>query len=75
MVKATSGGTTQTRERQTGGSYLSAHDHRLHFGLGTATSVDLEIRWPDGEVETFRNVTVNSRQTLQRGAGAAVASR
>ena len=59
VVKATSGGTTQTRERQTGGSYLSAHDHRLHFGLGTATSVDLEIRWPDGEVQHLEAVAAN----------------
>ena len=29
-------------------SYLSVNDRRLHFGLGTAMSVDLEVRWPNG---------------------------
>ena len=28
--------------------YLSQGDARVHFGLGTATKADVEIRWPDG---------------------------
>ena len=32
-------------------SYLSVNDRRLHFGLGTASSANLEIRWPNGERE------------------------
>jgi hypothetical protein len=40
-----------------GGSYLSAHDPRVHFGLGDATRVDrLEIRWPSGRVEARADV-------------------
>ncbi len=36
-----------------GGSYVSASDPRLVFGLGQATKVDrLVIRWPSGLVET-----------------------
>lgn len=31
------------------GSFLSAHDPRVHFGLGTDASVDrVEVFWPDG---------------------------
>jgi hypothetical protein len=33
----------------TAGSYLSASDKRVHFGLGAATTaVSIEIRWPSG---------------------------
>lgn len=34
------GGTTQTDEVHSGGSYFSQNDLRLHFGLGTATKID-----------------------------------
>jgi hypothetical protein len=35
------------RQATTGGSYLSASDPRIHFGLGTLTTVDrVEVRWP-----------------------------
>jgi hypothetical protein len=44
-----------------GGSYISAHDLRAHFGVGEATRVDrLEVRWPSGKVETRSNVPVNT---------------
>ncbi|MFP6740741.1 MAG: CRTAC1 family protein [Alphaproteobacteria bacterium] len=59
VVKATFAATTQIRERQSGGSYLSSHDPRLHFGLGTATHVDLEIRWPDGQLQHLSAVAAN----------------
>jgi hypothetical protein len=44
-----------------GGSYLSASDRRLHFGLGTAAQVDrLEVHWPSGKTETRQNCPVNT---------------
>ena len=40
------------RHRKGGGSYLSASDPRLHFGVGSALKVDqVEIRWPSGRVQ------------------------
>jgi len=37
--------------------YLSAGDPRLNFGLGQSDHADsIEIRWPDGQVEQFKNV-------------------
>ena len=37
--------------------YLSAQDPRLNFGLGNADHADsIEIRWPDRQEETFKNV-------------------
>jgi hypothetical protein len=40
------------RHRKGGGSYLSASDPRLHFGIGSALKVDqVEINWPSGRVQ------------------------
>ncbi|MFM1822079.1 MAG: hypothetical protein RI967_345 [Planctomycetota bacterium] len=48
------GGKEQRGWIHAGASYASSGDPRLHFGLGDATTVDsVEIRWPDGRVETM----------------------
>jgi hypothetical protein len=44
----------------TSGSYLSAHDKRVHFGMGRERQVKLlEIRWPSGVVQSWKNVAAN----------------
>ena len=44
----------------TAGSYLSAHDKRVHFGLGRDRQVKLiEVRWPSGLLQTWKNVAAN----------------
>lgn len=59
-VEVRSGGRTQIRECRTDGSYLSAHDPRVHFGLGTATTVEeVRIRWPSGIRQTLKGVRGN----------------
>ena len=41
----------------TSGSYLSANDKRVHFGLGSEVRADLmEIRWPSGIVQQIRDL-------------------
>ena len=49
----------QVREVQSGSSYLSQNDLRLHFGVGTQETVELEIRWQNGTVQRFEDVSVN----------------
>ena len=49
----------QIREVRSGSSYLSQSDLRLHFGLGNYNIVDLEVRWPNGKMEEFRQVESN----------------
>ena len=50
---ATVGGRRIVRSIDGGGSYLSSHDRRVHFGLGPADRVEkLEVRWPSGRVES-----------------------
>ena len=52
QVYVTANGMRQRADVTAGGSFASSSDPRLHFGLGTATKVDLvEIRWPDGRKE------------------------
>jgi hypothetical protein len=58
-VAATTPGLRQIAEATTSGSIFSASDSRVHFGLGSATEADLEIRWPSGKVQTLRAVPAN----------------
>lgn len=50
-------------------SYLSANDPRLHFGLGKNKTVDIEIHWPTGASETFKEVAADQLVTIQEGHG------
>jgi enediyne biosynthesis protein E4 len=46
----------QTRFATTAGSYLSASDERLHFGLGPAETAKVEIVWPSGIHQTLNDI-------------------
>jgi tetratricopeptide (TPR) repeat protein len=64
-----SGGQRQTQHRFGGGSYQSAHDSRLHFGLRNATQVDhLEVRWPSGQVDRYDKLAADRGYLLREGA-------
>jgi len=52
IVTATLSDRELVRHFHAGSSYLASEDPRLHFGLGSAESVKLEVRWPDGSVTT-----------------------
>ncbi|HEX3807979.1 MAG TPA: FG-GAP-like repeat-containing protein [Gaiellaceae bacterium] len=57
VTVTTPGGRTQTRTVAAGSSYLSSEDPRLHFGLGSATTVSsLTVRYPWGAVTHLTNV-------------------
>jgi hypothetical protein len=59
-VTARAGSFTQTQVVQSGASYISQNDMRLHFGLGRVTEVDaLDVRWPNGTVTTRQKVKAN----------------
>src|SRR3984885_11811472 len=49
----------QKRFATTAGSYVSASDKRLHFGLGEAKVAKVEIRWPSGIHQTLEGVKAN----------------
>jgi hypothetical protein len=65
-VKA--GGVTQVSEMKGGSSYQSAHDPRLHFGLGNAAKIDsLRVEWPSGTVETFTDIQADRFFRIEEG--------
>lgn len=64
------GGHRQMDEVRRGGSYISQNDLRVHFGLGKAGKVDLEVRWPSGAVDKLTGVTANRVLTIREGSGA-----
>jgi hypothetical protein len=63
------GGKIQAHELMSQSSYLSSNDPRLHFGLGSERSADIEIRWPLGYVETLKEVSANQLVTIREGSG------
>lgn len=65
-----SGDLEQVLINQWATSYLSYNDSRLHVGLGENSIVDiLEIRWPDGEKEVFKQVEIDRYITVKQGSG------
>jgi enediyne biosynthesis protein E4 len=69
-VTVHAGGVTQLDEVRGGSSYLSQNDLRLHFGLGPAAKIDLvEVRWPTGKSESFKDVAADAIYTIIEGQG------
>jgi len=46
----------QMRYATSAGSYLSANDKRLHFGLGESKSARIEVDWPSGTRQIMTDV-------------------
>ena len=68
-VIAEVGGRKLLRFVKSGGSFASASDLRLHFGLGAATTVDrLEVTWPDGSKQTETGVACDRKLRWRKGA-------
>lgn len=63
------GGKKQAQEVLSQSSFLSVNDSRLHFGLGSATTADLEVRWSNGAKQTFQDVPADKLHTIREGEG------
>jgi hypothetical protein len=62
-------------EVRSGSSYISNNDQRVHFGLGKTEKVEwVEVRWPSGLTESFRDIGIDKIVTLKEGAGKAIAN-
>ncbi len=59
----------QMDEVRSGGSYISQSDLRIHFGVGKATKVNLEVHWPSGQVDRADQVPTNRVVTMIEGRG------
>jgi len=67
-VTVTAGGRRQVAQRLGGGSYLSAHDPRLHFGLGLCDRVEqVEVRWPSGKTDRWQSLPAGTGYCLREG--------
>ena len=70
IVTATAGERKLVRHCHTDGSYLSASEKRLHFGLGSRDIIDsLNVAWPDGKAESFPAPKIDGYVTLTQGTG------
>jgi hypothetical protein len=68
-VLAHYGGKTQAQAVLSQSSFFSCNDPRLHFGLGTSVSADLEIFWPSGLHESYKGMSGNQLLTIREGLG------
>jgi len=67
-IRVQAGGISQIREIAGGGSYLSQSDLRANFGLGKAPRAEtVEITWPSGKRQTFRNVDADKFYLVEEG--------
>jgi len=63
-------GRRQVRDVQSGSSYLTQNDLRVHFGLDQSSRAErLEIRWPGGTTEVVENLPANHVITVREGKG------
>src|SRR5438132_2414008 len=70
IVYVTTGKLRQRQDVISGGSYASNNDIALHFGLGGAAKVDkLEVKWPDGYLETVPLAAVDRSVMITEGKG------
>jgi hypothetical protein len=68
-VIVTAAGKRTTKQRLSGGSYCSASDPRLLFGLGANAKVDeIEVRWPSGKITNLKNISANQYLTITESA-------
>jgi hypothetical protein len=67
-VTLKAGGRTYWRQVDPGYSYISSSDPRVHFGLGSAKSVEnVRVLWPGGVEEDFGSLELGREHRLQRG--------
>ena len=65
----TAQGKRRTKQRLGGGSYCSASDPRLLFGLGAIAKIEeVEVRWPSGKISTLKNISANQYLTITESA-------
>ena len=66
-VRVRSGDLLQTREVQSGGSYLSQSELTLHFGMGAHSLADsVEIVWLGGQTSTLENVNTDQEIVINQ---------
>ena len=71
-VTVRAGGRDRVAQRIGGGSYQSAGDPRLHFGLGETSKIEeVEVHWPSGAVDHYTSLEADNAYLIQEGEPAA----
>jgi len=69
-LTVTAGGLQQIWEIKRALSIYSCSDPRAHFGLGAASRIErLEVRWPSGKVQVFRDVPADRHYLVDEEGG------
>jgi hypothetical protein len=68
-VVVTANNRRQMQEVRSGGSFCSQSDLRLHFGLGTAKEVRVQVRWLGGAEEILEHVSADRLVVIREGKG------
>ncbi|WP_165228624.1 FG-GAP-like repeat-containing protein [Aquisphaera insulae] len=70
VTLTTADGRRMVAHRFGGGSFLSANDTRIHFGLGASDPgriPSIEIRWPSGQVSHVADIAADSAYLIREG--------
>src|SRR5204863_898243 len=69
-VEVKAGSLTEAAEVRANSSFESASDPCLHFGLGSATTVDsIVVHWPSGKVDTIGPQPADQDLDIEEGHG------
>ena len=75
-ITRVAGGMSQFQQKLGGGSYSSASDPRLFFGLGKATKADVvRVVWPSGRKDEFTNLPAGQFVSIKEGSGIVATSK
>jgi tetratricopeptide (TPR) repeat protein len=69
VVTLKAGGRERRGWRLGGGSFLSASDPRIHFGLGNDPIDEVIVKWPAGRVDRFEKIGADRHYRLREGDG------
>ena len=71
QVRVVAGDRTQVQEVHAGRGYQGHHGTRLHFGLGSARSIErIDVRWIGGGSDLVKDVGVDQVLTIREGQSA-----
>lgn len=68
-LEVTAHGMKQMKEVQSQSSFVSCNDFRLHFGLGSALTADIAVRWPNGQRQLLSGLQADQLYTVKEGTG------
>lgn len=64
-IIVTADGLDVWREVHSTTGYLSVHPKEQHIGVGSNQLVSVKVQWPNGDIQEFENVAINSRYELR----------